>query len=359
MDMFSWARPKPLEITHRISADQRIYIVSDLHLGDGTRGDTFLGKDRELIRFLDQVRAEGAHLVIAGDAVDFHQALSMSRVLKAHAKLMGELCSLAESNGVTYLWGNHDYDIAMFKDLLRFDVCSSLYIGDETLVQHGYQYDRHIGPNLEQTHVHTMVHHFVERIFNTWIRLPLENFYNPATRMAFWMFHKWASLVAVGDRAARTLSRPELFRGLQTMIYYWTQNQIGDAGMLYDGVSRALPGQPYKVLITGHSHLPGLITLPTGQRYVNTGSWTFNSAQFALWDHGEISVHDWITGRQYTDGAYRHLIEGRAAHMNFREWWRENYLGWLRFRSGEEGRLAPLDPSEGEPSLGRGAASTP
>jgi hypothetical protein len=238
-------------------------------------------------------------------------------------------------------------------------VCSSLYIGDETLVQHGYQYDRHIGPNLEQTHVHTMVHHFVERIFNTWIRLPLENFYNPATRMAFWMFHKWASLVAVGDRAARALSRPELFRGLQTMIYYWTQNQIGDAGMLYDGVSRALPGQPYKVLITGHSHLPGLITLPTGQRYVNTGSWTFNSAQFALWDHGEISVHDWITGRQYTDGAYRHLIEGRAAHMNFREWWRENYLGWLRFRSGEEGRLAPLDPSEGEPSLGRGAASTP
>ncbi|MBL8617881.1 MAG: metallophosphoesterase [Deltaproteobacteria bacterium] len=356
MDMFTWARPKPLEITHRISADQRIYIVSDLHLGDGTRSDIFLGKDRELMRFLEQVREEGAHLVIAGDAVDFHQAFSMSRVLKAHARLMGELCSLAESNGVTYLWGNHDYDISLFKDLLRFEVCSSLLIGDEVLVQHGYQYDPHIGPNLDQTHVHTMGHHMVERVLKTWIRLPIENFYTRANRMAFWTFHKWANLVDLADRMWTALGQPEAMRGLQTMVYYWTQNQIGDAGMLYDGVSRGLPLLPYQVLITGHSHLPGVVALPTGQRYVNTGSWTFSSAQYALWDHGALCVRDWLTGREYTDGAYRHLAEGRAAHMNFREWWRENYLGWLRFRGGEEGRIAPVDPAEGEPSLGRGAA---
>ena len=356
MDVLSWARPKPLEITHRISADQRIYIVSDLHLGDGTRSDIFLGKDRELMRFLDQVRAERAHLVIAGDAIDFHQAFSMSRVLKAHARLMGELCSLAESNGVTYLWGNHDYDISLFKDLLRFDVCSSLLIGDQVLVQHGYQYDPHIGPNLDQTHVHTMGHHLVERALKTWIRLPIENFYTRTNRLAFWAFHAWANLVDLADRGWTALGHPEVMRGLQTMVYYWTQNQIGDAGMLFSGVTKDFSALPYSVLVTGHSHLPGVVQLSSGQRYVNTGSWTFSSAQYALWDHGAISVRDWLTGRTYGDDAYRHLIEGRSAHMNFREWWRENYLGWLRFRGGEEGRLPPIDPHEGEPSLGRGAA---
>ncbi|MEC7947816.1 MAG: hypothetical protein VX265_09635, partial [Myxococcota bacterium] len=71
---FSWARPSPIEVTHRIEADRRIYVISDLHLGDGTRSDAFLGKDRELMRLLARVREEDAHLVIAGDCVDFHQA---------------------------------------------------------------------------------------------------------------------------------------------------------------------------------------------------------------------------------------------------------------------------------------------
>ena len=63
---FSWARPTPLEVTRRIDAGRRVYVISDLHLGDGTRSDIFLGKDRELVRFLERMREEDAHLVIAG-----------------------------------------------------------------------------------------------------------------------------------------------------------------------------------------------------------------------------------------------------------------------------------------------------
>ena len=53
-----------LEVTHRIEADRRIYVISDLHLGDGTRSDAFLGKDRELLRLIARVREEDAHLVL-------------------------------------------------------------------------------------------------------------------------------------------------------------------------------------------------------------------------------------------------------------------------------------------------------
>ncbi len=348
MEMFSWARTSPLEVRLRIDPNQRIYIISDLHLGDGTRSDSFLGKDREMVRFLDRVRDEGAHLVIAGDCVDFHQAFSMSRVLKAHAKLMGELSRLAQTTGVTYLWGNHDYDISLFKDLLRFEVCSSLQIGEDVLVEHGYQYDPHIGSDLEGTHLHTLVHHGVERLLGSWIRLPIEEFYTWPTRVSFWLFHKWAMVVHALDQVARRLDQPDLLKASKTMIAYWTQNQVGDAAMLYEGVRAFLPGSPYRYLVTGHSHLPGIIDMAPGKTFVNTGSWTFNSAQYAVWEGdkgpaGQVfRVKDWITGKEYDDRNFRILADGRYAHMDFREWWRENYLGWLRFRVAEEGRLPAL-----------------
>ena len=37
-------------------APYRAVFISDLHLGDGTRSDSFLGKDRELIRLLERVQ---------------------------------------------------------------------------------------------------------------------------------------------------------------------------------------------------------------------------------------------------------------------------------------------------------------
>jgi hypothetical protein len=37
------------------------------------------------------------------------------------------------------------------------------------------------------------------------------------------------------------------------------------------------------------------------------------------------------------------LLDGRHVHADFEGWWRENYLGWLRFRCAEEARLPPLD----------------
>lgn len=340
---FTWSRPTPLEVTRRIEPDRRIYFISDLHLGDGTRSDAFLGKDRELIRFLDRVRDEGAHLVIAGDAIDFQQAWTLNRVLKAHPRLIGELSRLADKNGVTYIWGNHDYDMASFRDVLRFDVCSRLEVGDDVLVQHGYEYDPHIGPNLETTHVASLVHHGLERLFDSWIRLPLENYYTLPNRLAFWMVHKICLTVDAMDRGFRAVgaTRPPT-TGLMEGFHYWTQNQLGDPGMLLKGAQELFENTHYRYLVCGHSHLPGQIEVAPGRTYVNTGSWTFNSSQYALWDGSGFVVRDWIRNKEYDDAAYRPILSRRFAHMSFREWWRENYLGWLRYRVGEEGRLPLL-----------------
>lgn len=353
---FTWSSPKPLEVTRRLDPDQRIYFVSDLHLGDGTRSDAFLGKDRELIRFLDQVRDEGAHLVIAGDAIDFQQAWAMSRVIKAHGRLIGELSRLADRSGVTYIWGNHDYDISLFKDLLRFDVCSTLEIGDEVLVQHGYQFDPHIGPNLDQTHIATVAHHMIERFLDSWIRLPLANFYTLPNRLAFWLAHKAVWTASAAARLQRSLGiQDPAGQGLVDAMHYWTQNELGDPGCMVRGVRETLEEGPYRWVVCGHSHLPGLIEVLPERYYVNTGSWTFNSSQYAVWDGSTFTVRDWIRDKTYGDAAYRGILSGRFEHMGFEEWWRENYLGWLRFRVGEEGRLPPIGPGAGARGLPGGA----
>ena len=334
---FTWAKNKLETSTKNLSKDQCIYFISDLHLGDGTRSDSFVKKDKELIELIRQIEEENAHLVIVGDAIDFHQAWSIERVIKAHAILIRELSELAKKKRVTYIWGNHDHDISDFKEVLHFEVCSDLTIDDIALIQHGYQYDPYIGADLEGSHVTTRLHHVVERLFDTWIRLPLENFYNIENRLAFWLFHKFVLLINIRDNIFDKLGMDRFKKDTQDFIQYWAMNQIADPAGIFENVRRTLEDAPYRYLVTGHSHLPGKV--PLGDKfYINTGSWTFNSAQYAFWNGKEFSVQDWISKKKYHDEAYIPLLDRRFRHMDFLAWWRENYIGWFQYRVGEVGR---------------------
>ena len=314
-----------------MNADREIFFISDLHLGDGSPSDAFGDKDEALVAFLDHVASRRAHLVIVGDAIDFHQAWFFSRVLKAHGSLFGALSALADTSGVTYIWGNHDADMSFFKDILRFDVCSSLAIGDSILVQHGYEYDPFIGPNLEATHVATQVHHLVERLLRTRIRVPLEQFYTRSNRAMFWLFHKliWLKnqLTKVGLHALK--------KRLDTQERYWVHAQLGDPQGIWENVRSALETGPHRYIVTGHSHLPGRVEVAPGRVYVNTGSWTFQSSNYARWDGQDFEVLDWLRNKTYTDRWYRPLLDRRWRHMDLMAWWRANYMGWFRFRVGE------------------------
>lgn len=326
-----------MRIHKTIPADQELFFISDLHLGDGTPSDAFAGKDDDLIAFIDHVRARGAHLVIVGDAIDFHQAWFFSRVLKAHGKLFGALSTLGDTHGVTYIWGNHDADISFFKDILRFDVCSSLAVGESILVQHGYEYDPFIGAHLEATHRATQVHHLIERALATRIRLPLEHFYTRSNRFMFWAVHK---LVLLKNQLAK-LGLKELKKSLDQQEKYWVHGQLGDPQGIWENIRTALETGPHDCIVTGHSHLPGRVEVAPGKVYVNTGSWTFGSTSYAHWNGTEFEVRDWLKQKTHTDRWYRPLMDRRWRHMDMLAWWRSNYMGWFRFRIGEARR----DPS--------------
>jgi UDP-2,3-diacylglucosamine pyrophosphatase LpxH len=319
-----------------LPSDVTVWFVSDLHIGDGTPSDAFFGKDAPFVALVERVAREDAHLCIVGDAIDFHQAWTLARILDAHPRLFHALSELAGKGRLIYVIGNHDYEIGIYEALLRLVVCDELRIGDDILVLHGWQFDPVLRDQVGLKHGWgTTVHHLVERWAGTWIRIPLGEFYTRTNRLFFWLGHKvwWASRLG-----ARLFGRD--VTAIDEAANYWCWGNLGDAMGMFRPVRAMLQSGPWKAIVCGHSHLPGLVPIE-GRTYVNTGSWTFASSQYAVWDGSAFRVADWRTGRRYGAELYERMLDGSLYERDFHRWWRDNYLGWFRFREGEERRGTP------------------
>lgn len=323
----------------RIPADRPVWIVSDLHLGDGGRSDSFMGKDRALLALLDEVRKAGGRLVINGDAVDVLQANDLTVVLRAHGPLLRAFADLAATNGVWYICGNHDQDVEVYRDILRMEVCHELWIGDDVLVEHGHSFDPWIGADLAGSGVATRAHHWIERTCRTWIRLPLADFYTWGNRIAFWSFHKYSVWLRLRNRLIGPLGMKRAVKKAEFFLDYWAKNEAGDPMAMFRPALRAARERGARAVVCGHSHMPANV-LVDGIRYVNSGSWTFGWSQYIQLESNVFTVRDWLSGREYQEDLYRPLLDGDLDHLTFERWWRNQYLGWLRYRSGEVRRAA-------------------
>jgi UDP-2,3-diacylglucosamine pyrophosphatase LpxH/uncharacterized membrane protein HdeD (DUF308 family) len=88
-----------------------IFVISDLHLGDGGLRDKFEagGKTPELRAFLDHVGEEGGELFILGDLFELWQ-MNLSLLLVRRREILDHLAALRS----VYVPGNHDVDLAHF-----------------------------------------------------------------------------------------------------------------------------------------------------------------------------------------------------------------------------------------------------
>jgi UDP-2,3-diacylglucosamine pyrophosphatase LpxH len=331
-----WNRPIVVET---LPGDQKIWFVSDLHLGDGTPSDVFFGKDRHLMALVNAVEREGAWLVIVGDAMDFHQAWTFARILRAHQELLGVMSRLGRAGRLVYVVGNHDYDISLFRQILNFRVCDELHVGDRILVQHGYQYDPYIGTRLEGSHVATKAHHLFERYLNTWLRIPLGEFYTFGNRLLFWIVHKMALALFAYGAMMKLIGFPRSLDHIERQLNYWARSNMGDPMCIFKPIQRRLLEDRWPFILCGHSHLPGIVPIgDKGRAYINTGSWSFASSHYVVWDGNGFVVKDWINGRVFHEEFYGPVLDGTIDEKDFWHWWRENYMGLLRFREGEERR---------------------
>lgn len=284
---------------------------------------------------IDRVREDGATLVINGDALDVQQAWSITRVLRAHQPLLASMSRLAQDGRLIYVLGNHDQDVSVYAELLHFRVCDAVHVGDQILISHGHEHDPYIGQDLHGSDFATRVHHLVERVLDTWLRLPLSEFYTVPNRLMFWLIHHYALTLRGLNKLGKGVLRRPLGQGFMKQLDYWARSNMGDPMCMMHPVLHRLQQGPWSWLACGHSHFPGLVRVREGG-YVNTGSWTFASSQYAVWDGVDFVVKDWISGRNYQDELYRPVLSGALDEKDYWQWWRENYMGWLRFREGEE-----------------------
>lgn len=330
-------------VVDKIPADRRIWFVSDLHLGDATPSDVFFGKDRQLMALVDRVDREGATLVIVGDAIDFHQAWSIVRVLRAHQELFSALSRLAREGRLYYVIGNHDYELNLFHEILQFRVVDELHIGERILVVHGWQFDPYLREAIHHSHGwSTTVHHAVERYLGTWLRIPLGEFYTRSNRLLFWLAHKVALVANAWAASMAAIGRPRSAETLNHYLTYWARSNMGDPMGIFLPACELLDTGRFDAVVCGHSHLPGVVPRGPGKAYVNTGSWTFASSHYVVWDpQSGFTCRDWITGNRFGAELYAPLLDGVVYEKDFWQWWREHYMGLFRFREGEErkGRL--------------------
>jgi UDP-2,3-diacylglucosamine pyrophosphatase LpxH len=336
---YAWARAPGSGRELRLPADRPVWFVSDLHLGDGTGSDAFMGKDRLLLEVVNRAREAGARLVICGDGVDVLQATDLTPVIRAHGRLLRALTDFPQDRRVVYLHGNHDDDIRVYEDILNFDVAERLRIGDELLALHGHQFDPFIAVDLSKSGQMTRMHHTVERKLGVWIRVPMSDFYNIGNRLAFWLFYRGWQLIKVRNLLFRQIGLRRIAEHSQAFFTHWARCDQGSGlGMVPQALACAR-AEGVGAVVCGHNHMPGNFALD-GTRFVNTGSWTFGWAQLTRWEAGTFVVEDLPTNRLYTDELYRSWLDGELDHLDFDKWWRNQYLGWFRFRGGELRREA-------------------
>jgi hypothetical protein len=184
----------------------------------------------------------------------------------------------------------------------------------------------------------TRLHHAVERVVG-WVRMPLHEFYTPANRVVYWGFHKWWQILKLRGALMRKLGLGALAKRSEDWVSYWVRSEAGDPmSMLFPALAGAKQ-LGATTLVCGHAHMPGIVETG-GVRYVNTGSWTYGHGQYARFDGEEFVVKDWMTGREYASELYATALSGELVDIDMDRWWKNQYLGWFRFRSAELRRQA-------------------
>jgi len=235
------------------------YIASDLHLGavpDAT--------EREFLRFLDVVGADGSSLLLNGDLFDFWFEYG-SVIPGRHFRVLAGLADLVEAGiPVTLTGGNHD---AWGGRFLREEV--------------GVQY--HVG--LLRTQIggrNALIAHgdglgkgdFRYRALKTIVR----------SRAVIGLFR--AIHPEIGLRIAESVSRTETRTD--------TAAAIGRARFLEDwGRDRLTEDPSLSFVVCGHAHRPACVEVEPGRFYLNAGDWIWHDTYIRIDKTGTPELLKW------------------------------------------------------------------
>jgi len=248
-----------------ISAQKKIYFLSDFHLGAPDEKSSLV-REKKLVRFFDSIRHDAAQIFIVGDIFDFWYEYK-EVVPRGYVRLLGKLAELTDAGiPIHFFVGNHDMwmhdyfqkelNISVYFEPKVFEFNQKIfYIGHGDGLgpgDHGYK--------------------FIKKIFR-----------NPLCQWAFGQLHPtWGiGLANYFSRKSRvkTGNSDEIFLGedKEWLILYCRE---------------MLKQKHYDYFIFGHRHFPLDFSLGADSRYINLGDWIRNFT-YATFDGKDMELKKW------------------------------------------------------------------
>ncbi len=242
--------------------NKRTYFASDFHLGVDARL-TSRERERQIVRWLDQIKADAEAIYLVGDVFDFWFEYR-TVVPKGYTRLLGKLAELRDSGiPIHFFTGNHDMwmfryfeeelDIPIHRQPIRIDLHGkTFYIG------HGDG----LGPG-------DGGYKFLKKVF--------------ANPICQWLFARLHPNFGIGlahfwSQRSRKANPPEnrFFGESREWLLQYANEQLKTSYADF--------------FIFGHRHLPIDYTLNNGtSRYINLGEWMhYNS--YAVYDGKTLSL---------------------------------------------------------------------
>ena len=237
----------------------KIYFVSDIHLGLGSKIEERIKEDR-FIGFLDSIKKDAEQLFIVGDLFDAW--IEYRNVIpKGFHRTLAKLDEMVQSGiSLHFLVGNHDCWVRdYFSEIIGMKVYLEPFQvqiqGKKIYLHHG---DGHSKNDIGYSILKKIVRHPLSIWFFSWLHPD------------------------IGLRLARSSSK--------TSRQYTSQKHYGEGdGMTEFAEQKIKDGNDY--VIMGHRHIPSVNNLAAGI-YINLGDW-INNGMYAVIEEGKISLREW------------------------------------------------------------------
>jgi UDP-2,3-diacylglucosamine pyrophosphatase LpxH len=265
-----------------------IFVISDLHIGDGSRGDSLEVADRgeQLDSFLEYTRRNKAELVIAGDLFELWR-YRFDKVLERREGLLDKL----DKMDCVYVTGNHDSEVVVDGDIKEshkfFQRARDNFvrtIGSKRIkFMHGHEVD----PFVPKT----------KGLISKWLgacsvafefdshscaihKDIVSDFFCEFGEFFLSFWEKGAGTVSEKSRRYYSMANDKfarLKRSLRTRRMLSRYHEDKKNGL-------------YDVAVVGHTHKAGSF----GSWYYNSGSWTGKSNNFMVINpDGSVEVFTW------------------------------------------------------------------
>ena len=245
-----------------LPGNKKIYFLSDFHLG-APNAEASLIREKKIIRFLDNIKADATAIFIVGDLFDFWYEYKKV-VPKGYVRILGKLAELTDSGiPIHFFVGNHDMWMRDYfqKELnipVYFEPVPFEFNGKNFLVGHGDG----LGPGDKG-------YKFIKKIFRN--------------KAAQWLFGILPPAMGMG--IAHYFSRKSRAQTGQTDEKFLGE----DKEWLIQYSKDVLKTVHYDYLVFGHRHLPIDFKINDQSRYINLGDW-IKYFSYAVFDGNNLEL---------------------------------------------------------------------